>query len=51
MATSCVLVLTMSIPSTIAGVAMQVSPIVFVVSSLNWGPAWTTKTSPSSLVK
>ena len=38
-------------PSTIAGVAMQISFILFVASSSYLSPALTTCTSPSSFVK
>ncbi len=39
------------LPSDMAGVAMMTSPIEFVASSSNSGPALTTNTSPSSLEK
>ena len=42
---------TNSRPSAIAGVDMQVSPTPFAASSSNFGPDFTTRTEPSSLVK
>ena len=39
----------MTLPRTMAGVASDISLSVFLPSSLNSGPAWTTKVSPSSL--
>src|SRR5258706_11425100 len=37
------------LPRETAGVARSISPTVFFPTSLNSGPDWTTKTSPSSL--
>jgi len=37
------------LPRRAAGVAMHISSSLFLASTLNSGPAWMTKVSPSSL--